>query len=99
PVTLSNLPGGTPGGTSTLLRDGSWGSDGAILFGALSSGLFRVSAAGGIPTALTTLDGSHGETSHRYPQVLPGGRVLFTITGNTPETSGTYATSVSNPTQ
>ena len=44
PVTISNVPGGIPGGT--LLRGGSWGGDGAILIGALSSGLLRVQRVG-----------------------------------------------------
>jgi dipeptidyl aminopeptidase/acylaminoacyl peptidase len=42
-------------------------------------GLLRVSAEGGVPTTLTTLDERKGEVSHRLPHVLPGGRgVLFT---------------------
>ncbi|HUS18715.1 MAG TPA: hypothetical protein VMZ25_03620, partial [Terriglobales bacterium] len=39
-------------------------------------GLFRVDAAGGTPEPFTQLD--RGEVTHRWPQVLPGGAVLFT---------------------
>jgi serine/threonine protein kinase/Tol biopolymer transport system component len=59
----------------------SWGAADTIIFApTASSGLFRVPAAGGNPEALTTLDASKGEISHRYPQVLPGGKALtFTM--------------------
>ena len=56
----------------------SWGTDDTIVF---SDGtrLFRVSAAGGQPKILSTPDLAKGEYSHRYPQILPGGKdVLFT---------------------
>jgi serine/threonine-protein kinase len=50
------------------------------------SGLYRVSAAGGEPTPLTTLDSASGVTSHRWPDVLPNGKaVVFTVFGGTQE--------------
>ena len=57
----------------------SWGSDGTIVFAtARNGGLWRVSAAGGTPEALTTRQ--PGEYSHRLPHMLPGGHaVIFTI--------------------
>jgi eukaryotic-like serine/threonine-protein kinase len=57
----------------------SWGSDGTIVFAtARNGGLWRVSAAGGTPEALTILQ--PGEYSHRLPHMLPGGHaVIFTI--------------------
>jgi serine/threonine protein kinase len=60
---------------------GSWGQDGAIVYTPRwGSGLYRVSAAGGTPTALTTLNPAEKEVSHVWPQVLSGGKaVLFTI--------------------
>jgi serine/threonine protein kinase len=63
-----------------LSRGASWGLDGQIVFApSQSSGLFLLSAAGGEPKPLTTLDKAKGEVSHRWPQWLPGGRaVLFT---------------------
>ena len=63
-------------------RGGSWGPDDTIVFATndSNSGLFRVSAAGGEPTVLTTPDAAHGEADHIFPSLLPGGRaVLFTI--------------------
>jgi serine/threonine-protein kinase len=55
----------------------SWGEDGNIVV-ALSNigGLSRVSSAGGTVEPLTKV--SPGEATHRWPQVLPGGKaVLF----------------------
>ena len=77
------LSGGAPatvcyGGET---RGVSWGSDGTLVFTRDSaSGLERVSAEGGTPEVLTTLDASRDESSHRFPEVLPGGQaVVFTV--------------------
>jgi Tol biopolymer transport system component len=79
-------------------RGGAWGSDGSILFGTLSSGLFRVTASGGKPTPLTALDVSLGESSHRWPQLLPGGRFLYWAQDRThPERSAIYAATLARP--
>ncbi len=64
-------------------RGGSWGLDDSIIFSPnTDSPLFKVSAAGGAPAQLTQFDKKKdvvGEISHRWPQILPGGRaVLFT---------------------
>ena len=61
-------------------RGASWGPDDSIVFTPNpSSPLFRVSAAGGEPQPLTTLDESKKEATHRWPQFLPGGdAILFT---------------------
>jgi eukaryotic-like serine/threonine-protein kinase len=66
---------------ATSNRGASWGSDGTILFvPTFQSGLMRVSAAGGAPRVFTTVDGGRGERSHRWPEVLPGGKaVLYSI--------------------
>jgi serine/threonine-protein kinase len=57
---------------------GSWSDEGAILFAATgTSGLSRISASGGSPVVVTTVDSSHGELSHRYPVFLPGGKAAF----------------------
>ena len=62
------------------IQGASWGADDTIIFGSVSSGLFRVPAAGGTPTQLTTPDAKKGEQAHRDPQVLTNGRaVVFTI--------------------
>jgi eukaryotic-like serine/threonine-protein kinase len=57
-------------------RGGAWNQDGVIIFtpsGHLGIGLFRISAAGGTPTQITTPDKSLTEDSHRWPQFLPDG--------------------------
>ena len=64
-------------------RGATWSDDGSIIFATSlpSTGLQRVSSAGGEPTVLTTPDGQRGESDHLWPQFLPGSRaVLFTIT-------------------
>jgi Tol biopolymer transport system component len=52
---------------------GAWSSDGTIIFGG-PKGLERVSAAGGTPTPLTTLDAGRKDIAHRHPTFLPDGR-------------------------
>jgi eukaryotic-like serine/threonine-protein kinase len=52
-------------------RGGAWNRDGIIIFSARPPAiLYRVSAAGGTPTPLTTLDAQHKETAHSLPQFL-----------------------------
>ena len=60
----------------------TWGPDETIIFAtnAAGRGLQRVPAAGGEPTAVTTVDHARGEGGHLWPEFLPGGEaVLFTI--------------------
>lgn len=69
-------------------RGAAWGADNTILFSPGSAGsLWRVSAEGGQATRLTTLDGTAGESTHRYPTFLPDGRHYLYLarpaTGNT----------------
>jgi Tol biopolymer transport system component len=61
-------------------RGGSWGDDGTIVFTPdVRVPLAKVSSAGGMPQALTTLGTQAGEITQRWPQVLPGSKaVLFT---------------------
>ena len=74
------------GGTVTRLcpaedaRGGAWSDDGLIVFSPRPDGpLFSVSSDGGTPSQLTTLDKASSETTHRWPQFLPGSRtVIFT---------------------
>jgi len=73
------------GGTEIALCDAGgsytgadWGEDGNII-ASLSprTGLSRVPSAGGTPVPVSELQG--GDRSHRWPQILPGGKaVLFT---------------------
>jgi Tol biopolymer transport system component len=53
------------------MAGGSWNRDGTIIFGT-AQGLFRVSAQGGRPEALTSL--GSGESGHYWPHFLPDGR-------------------------
>jgi eukaryotic-like serine/threonine-protein kinase len=59
-------------------KGATWLADGTIVFTpSADSGLWRVASIGGTPRKLNEL--LPGETSHRWPQGLPGGRaVLFT---------------------
>jgi serine/threonine-protein kinase len=65
--------------TGSTPRGGTWDWDGNSIIAALNnrSMLFRVPAAGGSIEPVTHFEA--GEISHRWPQILPGGRaVLFT---------------------
>ena len=59
----------------------SWGANDTIVFARRTGeGLWQVSADGGDPRPLTTLDVKKGEVSHRLPHILPDGQaVLFTV--------------------
>ena len=68
PVTLADTP---------ALRGARWVPDDTIVFAPTStSPLMRVSAGGGDPQPVTTLDRPRGETSHRVPFLLPGRKAL-----------------------
>jgi len=70
-VTLCDAPSG---------RGGAWGEDHTIiatLTAASHTALSRIPDGGGAPQPLTEL--AQGELTHRWPQILPGGKaVLFT---------------------
>ena len=73
------ITGGTP---QMLCRaeipyGASWGTDGTIVYGQGSEGIWRVSSDGGEPERMADVEGS----SRAYgPQILPGGRqLLFTL--------------------
>lgn len=55
-----------------LNPQGTWGSDGVILYQTAVGGLMRVSATGGTPSEATKL--SAGEILHMYPTFLPDGK-------------------------
>ena len=65
-------------------RGGTWNRDGVIVFtpDAANAGLFRVSSSGGSPVAITKLDASRSETSHRWPVFLPDGRHFLYLGAN-----------------
>ena len=77
PITLCD--GIASGGT------GDWFEDTIVFTANLDSGrgLHRVSATGGEPEILATVDPEKGEVSYFSPQVLPEGKdILFSIVGN-----------------
>jgi Tol biopolymer transport system component len=70
---------------------GSWNQDDVIVFGRITSPLFRVSAAGGTPAPLTDLDASRQETAHFAPWFLPDGHhFLYSAISRDPQKSGVY---------
>ncbi len=65
PITICDAPDG---------RGGTWNRDGTILFAPTPGGvIYSVTAGGGIPKAVTTLDTSKKETHHIWPAFLPDG--------------------------
>ena len=77
-------------------RGGTWSPDGTIIFSPhTTSPLMRVPAAGGTVSELTKLDTEIGQTSHRWPSMLPDGKhILYYGRGGLPEVQGIYGTSV-----
>lgn len=75
--------------TNTAVSGASWATDGTIYFGSAGndSGLFKVTATGGEPQKLTTLDPKHNEIDHRFPEILPGGRALLFVLRNAEQPS------------
>ena len=68
------------------LRGASWGTDDTIVFATASGDLVQVPAAGGEPAPVTNALGGTN-IDYRWPQVLPGGGVLFTEWNGSPEES------------
>ena len=61
---------------------GSWGDDNTIVFSSDDPtegtiNLFKVSADGGNPEPITTIDSTKGEINHVFPQILPGGKAIL----------------------
>ena len=81
PAGLTKVPIG--GGAPVVLcqafpRGASWGQDDTIVFPTSNtSGLWNISAAGGTPQVLTTLDSTNREKSHLWPEILPGGKAVI----------------------
>ena len=70
-------------------RGGSWGADGVIVFAFSNIGtLLRVPASGGEPVAVTEL--AADQTSHRFPQFLPGSRQFLLYARGTGQSGGLY---------
>ena len=94
-VTVCELPG--PNSTG-----GSWNQDGVILYGTFGSPegrIHRVSASGGTPSPVTTIDTASGETRHYSPSFLPDGRHFLYLAvgvkgGNPFQPNGLYVGSL-----
>jgi eukaryotic-like serine/threonine-protein kinase len=87
PQALGPMPPGAING-ATSNRD-------VILFGSSAVGqpLFRIPIAGGAASPVTVL--RDGETGHKFPQFLPGGRrFLYFRVSNDPEKAGIYVGSI-----
>ena len=70
---------------------GTWSRDDVIVFAPDNRCRYRVPAAGGEPTPVTTLDPSQGHNTHRWPYFLPDGRrFLYLARSGRPEHSGIY---------
>ncbi len=87
------------GGNSLTLLDklngsqwafGTWVDSGTIVFGLSTGkdGLQRISADGGAPQKLTSVDLARGEVRHTAPQLIPATRtLLFSVVIPTPLTT------------
>ena len=83
PQTLCEYNGG--------FREGAWSAEGVVLFGAASTGLLRVSEAGGRPSPVTKIDPSRAEIQHAGAAFLPDGRhFLYHRASRVPENRGIY---------
>jgi serine/threonine protein kinase len=73
-------------------KGGTWNSDGVIVYAPQDIGpLFKITTAGGEATQLTTLDTSHGEYAHRFPEFLPDGLHFFYVARSyDPKVEGVY---------
>ena len=73
PVTLTDTPG---------FRGAVWSDDGSIYFVPdLYVPISRIPETGGVPQAVTKIRAAEGELQHRWPDVLPGGKVLLYTVG------------------
>jgi eukaryotic-like serine/threonine-protein kinase len=73
PVTLADAP---------VPRGGSWNQNGVIIFTpAPPAPTLRISAVGGAPAPLNSVDMEHGVYPRSYPQFLPDGRHYLFLSG------------------
>jgi len=68
PVTIGDAP---------RFRGGSWGEGFIVAAPDIRGPLLRIPEDGGPPAALTKLDAANQEITHRFPFVLPGGKVVL----------------------
>lgn len=71
PETIVDAPG---------CSSGTWMSNNTIVFGLVGQGLFHISADGGAPSQITTIDHSKGEWNHDHPKYIPDSKtILFSV--------------------
>jgi eukaryotic-like serine/threonine-protein kinase len=77
-------------------RGGTWSREGLIVIAPNSgSGLYRIRASGGPLSAVTSVDVSKQENSHRWPTFLPDGRhLLYYARSGQSERSAIFVTSL-----
>ncbi|MET0619727.1 MAG: protein kinase [Thermoanaerobaculia bacterium] len=87
PTKICDAPGGS---------DGTWSSEGVILFdGTGSDPIYRVPAAGGTKVVAVKLDPVKKETSVGWPEFLPDGKhYLYMLTGERQEDSAYWIGSI-----
>ena len=74
---------------------GAWNRDGVIIFGGRGTGpLWKVSQAGGVATAITSVDASRGEAFHALPTFMPDGKHFIYLRNGPAEVIGMYAGSL-----
>ena len=71
-IAITGGPAQTLAEALTGAVGGTWNREGVVLFAA--STIYRVSAAGGTATPVTTLDASRQEAFHFWPYFLPDGK-------------------------
>jgi Tol biopolymer transport system component len=95
---IAAAPGGAPQEVAApATSGGTWSADGTILFGN-GRVLARVNDAGGEVTAVTQLDETSGEYSHRLPVMLRDGRrFIYLVLSADVEREGLYLGSLDDP--
>jgi eukaryotic-like serine/threonine-protein kinase len=81
-------------------RGGTWNNEGTIVFAPSNEGaLYKVLAAGGTATPVTTVDPGRGQSDHRWPSFLPDGRhfLFFSRSYTIPADTGAYIASLDSP--
>jgi serine/threonine-protein kinase len=84
PFQRAALSGGAPVTLTQydMFHRGDWGADGWIYWTAhYPGGIVRIRDSGGEPEAVTELDVSHGDRSHRFATLLPDGQALIYAVG------------------
>ena len=92
------VTGGPPAEVTDITSGagGVWTPDDIILFTSSStSPIYRISANGGQPIPVTSLNTSRKETSHRWPQLLPdNNHFLYYVISSSSDLNGIYAGSL-----